>query len=61
MYRRPSIFGRSVIITGYHNINTVKQVIKLQPTDDLIKPVSKMKIARCVDKAKMAKKLNLAV
>jgi len=49
------------IVTGDNNINTVKQVIKLQPTDYLVKPVSKMKIARCLDKAKMVQKLNMAV
>lgn len=49
------------IVTGDNNINVVKQVIKLQPTDYLVKPVSKMKIARCLDKVKMAQKLAAAV
>jgi len=49
------------IVTGDSNIDTVKQVIKLQPTDYLVKPVSKMKIARCLDKVKMAQKLNAAI
>jgi len=49
------------IVTGDSNIDTVKQVIKLQPTDYLVKPVSKMKIARCLDKVKMAQKLNTAI
>ena len=42
------------IVTGDNNINTVKQVIKLQPTDYLVKPVSKIMIARCLEKVKMA-------
>lgn len=49
------------IVTGDNNINTVKQVIKLQPTDYLVKPVSKMKIARCLDKAKEVRQLSSAV
>ncbi len=49
------------IVTGDNNINTVKQVIKLQPTDYLVKPVSKMKITRCLEKARMLQKLNIAV
>ncbi|PKH05548.1 response regulator [Moritella sp. Urea-trap-13] len=49
------------IVTGDNNINTVKQVIKLQPTDYLVKPVSKMKITRCLEKAKMTHKLNITV
>ena len=49
------------IVTGDNNINTVKQVIKLQPTDYLVKPVSKMKIARCLDKVKTAQKLNMVI
>jgi CheY-like chemotaxis protein len=49
------------IVTGDNNISTVKQVIKLQPTDYLVKPVSKMKITRCLEKARIAKKLNVAV
>ena len=49
------------IVTGNNNIATVKQVIQLQPTDYLVKPVSKMNISRCLEKAKMAKTLNVAV
>lgn len=49
------------IVTGNNNIATVKQVIQLQPTDYLVKPVSKINISRCLEKAKMAKTLNVAV
>ncbi|WP_392340715.1 response regulator [Moritella marina] len=49
------------IVTGDNNINTVKQVIKLQPTDYLVKPVSKMKIFRCLEKARELRGLNATV
>jgi len=49
------------IVTGDNNIDTVKQVIKLQPTDYLVKPVSKLKIARCLDKVKMTQKINAVI
>ena len=41
------------IMTGDSTVNTVEQVIKHLPTDYLVKPVSKVKIARCLDKLKI--------
>lgn len=43
------------IVTGDNNTSTVQQVIKQRPTDYLVKPVSKMKIARCLEKARTVK------
>ena len=40
------------IVTGDSNIETVKEVLKYKPTDYLVKPVTKDKISRCMEKVK---------
>lgn len=40
------------IVTGDSNIETVKEVLKHKPTDYLVKPVTKEKISRCMEKVK---------